>query len=144
MTAAARLALVGPTALTIDDLDELRAAVEAFTVRLRSEPLREFYARPRDGHPPQDPAKAYFATAIARLHAAHVLLFHIGQIDRPPAGRVDAGTTVKQQYQDVLDQHLGPAVTMAGPAAHRAVAQRARRGASRTGRPQRCRGSRRK
>ncbi len=25
--------------------------------------------------------------------------------------------TVKQQYQDALDQHLGPAVTMAGPAA---------------------------
>ena len=25
--------------------------------------------------------------------------------------------TVKQQYQDALDQHLGPDVTMAGPAA---------------------------
>jgi integrase len=83
-------------ALTIDDLDELRAAVEAFTARLRSEPLREFYARRRDGHPPQDPAKAYFATAIARLHAAHVLLFHIGQVDRAPAGRVDAGSWVQR------------------------------------------------
>ena len=39
------------TALSIDDLDELRAAVEAFTARLRSEPLREFYARPRDAGP---------------------------------------------------------------------------------------------
>ena len=84
-------------ALTVEDLDELRAAVEAFTGRLRSEPLREFYARPRDGHPlQQDPAKAYFATAITRLHAAHVLLFHIGQVDRPPTGRVDAGTWVQQ------------------------------------------------
>lgn len=86
-----------PARPTVDDLDELRAAVEAFTGRLRSEPLREFYARPRDRHSlQQDRAKAYFATAIARLHAAHVLLFHIGQIDRPPTGRVDAGTWVQQ------------------------------------------------
>jgi hypothetical protein len=71
----------GGCCCTISDLDELRAgAVDAFTARLRSEPLREFYARPRDGGrtPQKDPAKAYFATAIARLHAAHVLLFHIG------------------------------------------------------------------
>jgi hypothetical protein len=80
-------------ALTMRDLDELRTAVEAFTARLRSEPLREFYARPRDDRPPpKEPAKAYFATAIARLHAAHVLLFHISQVDRPPAGRADAGS----------------------------------------------------
>lgn len=100
-------------ALTIDDLDELRAAVEGFTGRLRSEPLREFYARPRDGRPlRQDPAKAYFATAIARLHSAHVLLFHIGQVDRPPAGRVDAGSWV---------QRLAPAGT---PPRIRAVVER--------------------
>lgn len=72
------------------------AGSSAFTTRLRSEPLREFYARPRDGRSRQpDPAKAYFATAIARLHAAHVLLFHIGQIDRAPTGRIDAGSWVE-------------------------------------------------
>lgn len=101
-------------ALTINDLDELRAAVEAFTSRLRLEPLREFYARPREGRPQQDPAKAYFATAIARLHAAHVLLFHIGQVDRPPSGRVDAGTWVERlappgappQIRAVIERYL--------------------------------------
>jgi hypothetical protein len=45
-------------ALTMDDLDELRAAVEAFTARLRSAPLRALSARPRAGRPPPDPAKA--------------------------------------------------------------------------------------
>lgn len=100
-------------ALTIDDLDELRTAVDAFTTRLRSEPLREFYARPRDGRSRQpDPAKAYFATAIARLHAAHVLLFHIGQIDREPTGRIDAGSWV---------EHLAPTGT---PPKIRAVIER--------------------
>ena len=103
------------SALTMDDLDELRAAVEAFTGRLRSEPLREFYARPRDGRPPQqDRAKAYFATAIARLHSAHVLLFHIGQVDRPPTGRVDAGSWVQRlapagtppRIQTVIERYL--------------------------------------
>jgi integrase len=82
------------TALGMDDLAELRAALEAFTARLRLEPLREFYARPRGGRPGQDPSKAYFATAIARLHAAHVLLFNIGQVQETPTGRVDAGTWV--------------------------------------------------
>jgi integrase len=99
-------------ALTMADLDELRAAVEAFTARLRSEPLREFYARPRAGRPPQDPAKAYFATAIARLHAAQVLLFHIGQVDRAPTGRVDAGSWI---------EHLAPA---GAPPRIRAVIER--------------------
>ena len=79
------------TALGMDDLAELRAALEAFTARLRLEPLRVFYARPRGGRPGQDPSKAYFATAIARLHAAHVLLFDIGQVQETPTGRVDAG-----------------------------------------------------
>jgi integrase len=102
-------------ALTMSDLDELRTAVEAFTARLRSEPLREFYARPRDDRPPpKDPAKAYFATAIARLHAAHVLLFHISQVDRPPAGRADAGSWVERlapagtppRIQAVIERYL--------------------------------------
>jgi integrase len=102
-------------ALTINDLDELRTAVDAFTTRLRSEPLREFYARPRDGRPPQlDPAKAYFATAIARLHAAHVLLFHIGQVNRAPTGRVDAGSWIERlapagappQIRAVIERYL--------------------------------------
>ncbi len=71
-------------ALTIADLNELRGAVDAFTARLRLDPLREFYGRPRAGRLPTDPAGAYFATAIARMHAAHVLFFHTGQVDRAP------------------------------------------------------------
>jgi integrase len=82
------------TALDMDDLAGLRQAIGSFTARLRLEPLREFYARPRGGQPRQDPSRAYFATAIARLHAAHVLLFHIGQVEEPPTGRIGAGTWV--------------------------------------------------
>ncbi|MGH3813725.1 MAG: tyrosine-type recombinase/integrase [Pseudonocardiaceae bacterium] len=81
------------TALTIDDLDELRHAIDAFTARLRLDPVREFYARSRGDSPTTDPAGSYFKTAIARLHSAHVLLFHIGQVDQqPPGKRIDAGT----------------------------------------------------
>lgn len=82
--------------LSMDDLDELRGAIDAFTARLRHEPLREFYARPRQGKARPDTAKMYFTTAIGRLHAAHVLLFEIGQVNRPPTGRSNAGTWVDQ------------------------------------------------
>lgn len=92
------------SALGMDDLVELRHAIDAFAARLRLEPLREFYARPRPDRPPrQDSSKTYFATAIARLHAAHVLLFNIGQVDKPPTGRTDAGTWV-----DRLAPELAP------------------------------------
>jgi hypothetical protein len=63
------------TALGLDDLVEFPEAIDAFTARLRLEPLREFYARAPDARPPQQVAKGYFATAIAKLHAVHVLLF---------------------------------------------------------------------
>ena len=76
----------------IEDLDELRQAIDAFTARLRLDPVREFYARPRGDRPTVEPAGTYFNTAIARLHSAHVLLFHIGQVDQPPSKRIDAGT----------------------------------------------------
>lgn len=79
-------------ALNMDDLHELRAAIDAFTARLRLDPVREFYARPRGGTATADPAGSYFKTAIARWHAAHVLLFHIGQVEQPPAKRIDSGT----------------------------------------------------
>lgn len=82
------------TALSMHDLRELRAAIDAFTARLRLDPVREFYARPRGGQPTADPAGNYFKTAIARWHAAHVLLFHIGQVDQPPAKRIDADSWV--------------------------------------------------
>jgi integrase len=81
-------------ALTMDDLDELRRAIDAFTARLRLDPVREFYARPRAGQPAADSAGDYFRTAIARLHSAHVLLFHIGQVDQAPSARIDAGSWV--------------------------------------------------
>jgi hypothetical protein len=99
-------------ALTMTDLNGLRQAVDDFTGRLHLDPVREFYGRPRGGKPPKDPTGSYFATAIARMHAAHVVLFHTGQVDRPPSGRVDAGTWV---------DHLAPA---GAPPQIRAVIQR--------------------
>jgi hypothetical protein len=98
----------------MDNLAELRQAINTFTARLRLEPLREFCARPRGGRPRQDPSKAYFATAIARLHAAHVLLFNIGQVQEPPTGRIGAGTWVDRlapectppKIRGVLERYL--------------------------------------
>ena len=81
------------TALTMEDVRELRAAINAFTARLRLEPLRGFYARaPRKS--PSEAADGYFASAIGKLHAVHALLFHTGQVPEPPTGRVDAGSWV--------------------------------------------------
>ncbi len=80
------------TALGVDDLDELRAAIDAFTDRLRLDPVREFYSRAPVERAPEVTAKGYLRTAIARLHAVHVLLFDLGQLDRPPTGRVTAGS----------------------------------------------------
>jgi len=82
------------TALGVDDLDELRTAIDAFTTRLRLDPVREFYSRAPDGRPPAEVADGYLRSAIARLHAVHVLLFDLGQVDRPPTGRVTAGSWV--------------------------------------------------
>lgn len=111
------------SALGMEDLRELRTAIDRFTARLRLDPVREFYARPHGGKPTVDPAGNYFKTAIARLHSAHTLLFHIGQIDEPPAKRIDAGTwsdqlapleapprirAVVERYLRLhLDAHLG-------------------------------------
>ena len=82
------------TALGEDDLDDLRTAIDAFTVRLRLDPVREFYSRAPNGRPPAEVADGYLRSAIARLHAVHVLLFDLGQVDRPPTGRVTAGSWV--------------------------------------------------
>jgi hypothetical protein len=41
-------------------------------------------------------ADGYLRSAIARLHAVHVLLFDLGQLDRPPTGRVGTGSWVDQ------------------------------------------------
>lgn len=87
------------TALTVTDLDGLRTAIAAFAARLETEPLRAYYSRPHrteGSREPEEVARTFLATASNRLHAAHVLLFHTGQIDRPPAGRVDAGTWTDQ------------------------------------------------
>jgi len=83
------------TALTLADLDGLREAIGAFTVRLESEPLRAFYGRPGRSQRSRERgevARGFVATASSRLHTAQVLLFNIGQIDRPPANRVEATT----------------------------------------------------
>jgi len=77
------------TALTLADLEDLRRGVDEFTALLREDHVRELFARPRTGQPNPDPAGSYFSTAIARIHAAHVLLFHIGQVNVPAAGRID-------------------------------------------------------
>jgi len=82
------------TALDMDDLDELRAAIDAFTHRLRLDPVREFYSRAPVERPPDVTADGYLRTAIARLHAVHVLLFDLSQLDRPPTGRVTASSWV--------------------------------------------------
>jgi hypothetical protein len=91
------------SALGMDDLTEFRAAIDGFTARLRLEPLREFYARAPDSRPPAEVANGYFASAIAKLHSVHVLLFHAGQVQEPPAGRVNAGSWV-----DHLAPHFAP------------------------------------
>jgi hypothetical protein len=82
------------TALSVDDLDELRTAIDAFAARLGLDPVREFYSRAPDGPPPAEVADGYLPSAIARLHAVHVLLFDLGQVDRPPTGRAAAGSWV--------------------------------------------------
>ena len=82
------------TALGVNDLDELRAAIDAFTARLRLDPVREFYSRAPVERPPEVTADGYLRSAIPRLHAVHVLLFDLGQLDRPPTGRVTAGSWV--------------------------------------------------
>ena len=80
-------------AITLADLEALRVAVAAFARRLPHEGLRDLYARPARRLARADPVKSYGATARTRLHAAHMALFHGGQVDRPPpAARVDAGT----------------------------------------------------
>ena len=84
----------------MDDLVELREEIDAFTARLRLEPLREFYSRAPDGRPAADVANTYLRSAIARLHAVHVLLFNIGQLHEPPTGRVNAGTWVDHLAPD--------------------------------------------
>lgn len=87
------------TGLCLDDINELRAALDAFTGRLRLEPLRDLYARAADTRPPTDAARTYFASSIAKLHALQALLFHIGQVNEPP-GRVDAGSWVDHLVPD--------------------------------------------
>lgn len=82
------------TALGMDDLTDLREAIDVFTARLRLEPLREFYARAPESRPAGEVANTYLRSAIARLHSVHVLLFHIGQVHEPPTGRVNAGSWV--------------------------------------------------
>jgi hypothetical protein len=91
------------------DLDELRRAIDAFTAGRRLDPVREFYARPRAGRPPADAVGDYFRTAIARLHSAHVLLFHIGQVDRAPSARIDAGSWVDR----LAPEQTPPAIRVA-------------------------------
>jgi integrase len=78
-------------ALGMADLDGLGEAVEAFTARMRLEPLRQFYARREVGKQGEDPVTSYLRTAVGRLHATHVLLFDIGQVDRTPIGRTSPG-----------------------------------------------------
>ena len=79
------------TAIRSEDLVELEAAIEAFAARPDAVEQRAFYGR-EAGRGAVEPAAQHRATALQRLHAAHVLLFNIGQIDLPPrAGRRDAG-----------------------------------------------------
>ncbi len=102
------------TALGMDDLSEFRVAIDAFTARLRLEPLREFYARAPDARPPAEIASGYFASAIAKLHAVHVLLFNVDQVQQPPPGRIGAGswtdhlapTSAPPKIRAVIERYL--------------------------------------
>jgi hypothetical protein len=78
-------------ALGMDDLDGLSEAVEAFTARMRLEPLRQFYARREVGKQGEDPVTSYLRTSVGRLHATHVLLFDIGRVDPTPIARIPSG-----------------------------------------------------
>ncbi|WP_236581605.1 tyrosine-type recombinase/integrase [Rhodococcus sp. T7] len=80
------------SAITMNDLDELRGAVDSFTERLRREPIREFYSRSRGKRLPADPIEAFHHSLTRRINAAHLLLFTIGQVDAAPPGRVDAAS----------------------------------------------------
>ena len=80
---------LGPRASTT--WTSFATAVDAVHRPPALEPLRDFYSRSRNVADQPDSARDYFSTAIARLHAAQVLLFNIGQIDRPPSRRIDAG-----------------------------------------------------
>ena len=88
------------THIDVSDLAELRQAIDAFTARLRLDPPREFYARAPSSRSTVDLADTYLSSAIARLHAVHVLLFNVGQISEAPTGRVDAGTWVDRLAPD--------------------------------------------
>jgi len=91
------------TALTVTDVDGLRAAIAGFAVRLETEPLRAFYGRPGRSERSREPAEVariFLATASTRLHAAQVLLFNTGQVDRPPALRAGAGTWTDRMAPD--------------------------------------------
>jgi integrase len=79
------------SALMMSDLDELSQAVETFSARLRLDPLRDFYARLPAGQQAEDSVRSYLRTAIGRVHATHVLLFDIDQVDRTPVARIAAG-----------------------------------------------------
>jgi len=82
-----------PDMTTIDscDLVELGEAIGAFTSRPDAQGLRACYARSRAGGDEVSPTQ-YGATAFTRLHAAHVLLFQIGQVNLPPTGRRNRGS----------------------------------------------------
>ena len=102
------------SALGVADLDELRAAIDTFTARLRLDPVREFYSRAPIERPPAVTPTGYRRSTIARLHAVHVLLFDLGQLDRPPTGRVTARTWVDQlappdappKIRNVIERYL--------------------------------------
>jgi integrase len=78
-------------AISGEDLTEFYAAIRAFVTRPDMRELRAFYAR--DGNS-SDAAvgRQYCSTALSRLHATHVVLFDIGQVDLTPPGRRDKGT----------------------------------------------------
>jgi len=74
------------------DLAELTAAVDAFSARRDADQLRGFYRRSGDAGPAVPAVEQYRRGMLTRLQAAHVLLFHNGQVTEPPLdARRDAG-----------------------------------------------------
>lgn len=108
--------------LGTSDLDDLRTGIMEFSRRLRVEPLRAFHTRTA-GMPQVESAELYFRTALSRLYAAEVLMFHIGQSDRPPSGRRDAGTFAKRIEDPIGPRLRSAASPNAVPASSRLLRQ---------------------
>ena len=95
-------------AVSGEDLRELTTAVEAFSARRDADQLRAFYRRSADAGPASPSVEQYRRGMLTRLQAAHVLLFHNGQVTRPP---LDARRGAGDWTRRLVPVPAPPAVT---------------------------------